>query len=161
MSDHSFIHCNLNMAKPMRKGTLITHHDLKKIDHMSLKENLQVVCNHVVASDLHDMVTEYNTNLAGILESHAPLNQKECRSCHNQPWFNDRIKDEIKIHRNKEEKFREDPSAYNYQAFYNQRHYMVNLIHQSQQAHFRDRLMENKYDTKATDNLTNKLLFLE
>ena len=102
-----------------------------------------MVCNHVVVPDLHDVVTEYNTNLAGILESHAPLKQKKCKSCHNQPWSNDRIKDEIKIHRNKEWKFREDPNAYNYQAFYNQRHYVTNLIHQSQQAYFRDKFMEH------------------
>ena len=73
LSDHSFIHCNLNIAKPLRKGTLITHHDLKQIDQLSLKEDLQVVCNHVVAPDLHEAVTEYNTTLAGILESHVPL----------------------------------------------------------------------------------------
>ena len=59
LSDHSFIHCNLNMAKPMRKGALITHCDLKKIDQLSLKEDLHVVCNHVVAPDLHEVVTEY------------------------------------------------------------------------------------------------------
>ena len=108
LSDHNFIHYNLNIAKSMRKGTLITHCDLKIIDQLSLKEDLQVVCNHVVAPDLHEVVTEYTTNLAGTLESHAPLKQMKCRSCHNQPCFNNRIKDEIKICRNKEWKFRED-----------------------------------------------------
>ena len=94
LSEYSFIHCNLNMAKPMRKGTLITNCDVRKIDKLRLKEDLQVICNHVVAPDLYDVVTEYNTKLTGILESHVPLKQKKCRSCNNQPWFNDRMKDE-------------------------------------------------------------------
>ena len=58
LSEHSFIHCNLNMTKPVTKGTLIIHSDLKKIDQMILKEDLQVVCNHVAAPDLHMAVTE-------------------------------------------------------------------------------------------------------
>ena len=78
-----------------------------------------MVCNHVVAPDLHVAVTEYNTNLAGILESHAQLKAKKCTSYHNQLWFSNRIKDDIKIHRIKEWKFREDSNAYSHQAFYN------------------------------------------
>ena len=127
LSDHSFIHCNLNMAKPMRNGALITKSQLKKVDQPSLKENLQVVCYHGVTPDLHEVVTKCNTNLARIL---GPMLHwsKECRSFHNQLLFNDRIKDERKIRRVKEWKFREDPNAYNYQAFYNQRHYVSNYI---------------------------------
>ena len=76
LSDHSFIHCNHNMSKPMRKRALITQCDLKEIDQPSLKEDQQAVCNHVVDPDMHEVVIEYNTNLAGILEFHAPLNKR-------------------------------------------------------------------------------------
>ena len=130
----------------------------RKLITLVWREDLQVVCNHIVAPNLHEVVTKYNTNLARILESHAPLKQKKSRSCHNQPWFNGKIKDKIKIHRNKEQKFGEDPNAYNYQAFYNQRWYVANLICQAQQAYFRDKFMEHKYDTKVTYNLANILL---
>ena len=46
---------------------------------------------------------------------------------HHQPWFNDRLKSEIKLRRWKEKVWLHDPTEYNLQAFYNQRRFVANL----------------------------------
>ena len=93
-----------------------------------------------------------------ILDSHAP--QKECRlqPHHSQPWFNDKIKEEIGIHCKKEKTWLKDQTKYNLNAFYQQRRYTANLIKKTQKSFIMEKLIENKTNYKEIFNITNKLL---
>ena len=37
--------------------------------------------------------------LLGTLNKHAPLHENKCKITHRQPWFNDRIKQELVLRR--------------------------------------------------------------
>ena len=42
-------------------------------------------------TDLQDAVQQYNDVLLGLLDTHAPVNEKIVKIDHNAPWFNDDI----------------------------------------------------------------------
>ena len=80
----------------------------------------QALCNADTTESIHDLLTLYNSSASNVLNIHAPLKTKKLRITHNQPWFSDKIKQEIIVHRHKGKTWREDPTEYNPNAFYNQ-----------------------------------------
>ena len=71
----------------------------------------------------------------------------------------DEIKDEIQIRRLKERLWKTDPSEYTYNAFYQQRCFVNNIIRSAQRDLFSQLLEENKANYKALYQICNKLLF--
>ena len=69
---------------------------------------------------IDDLLPLYNSSASNLLNTHAPLKTKKLRITHNQPWFSDKIRQEIIVHRHKEKTWREDPTEYNLNAIYNQ-----------------------------------------
>ena len=105
------------------------------------------------------MVDHYNSVLAELLDKHVPAKWKEIKIRHNQPWFLDRIKEEIRLHRWKERCWRSDNTEYNYRAFYNQRLYVANLIYAAKKTFIKEQIAECGKDVKSIFKLMNKLLF--
>ena len=77
---------------------------------------------------LEELLTHYNEMLLGTLNKHAPLHENKCKITHRQPWFNDRIKQELVLRRRLECKWLNDQIEYNFQAFYYQRWHISNVI---------------------------------
>ena len=78
---------------------------------------------------------------------------------HLQPWFNEKIKVEIILRRHKEQVFRQNPTKYNYWAFYHQRRHVANIIKTAKKQHYINAIQENKDNIKNLYSITNKLLF--
>ena len=76
-----------------------------------------------------------------------------------QPWFSDKIRQKIQVQRAKERQWLRDPTDYNLQAFYNQRHFVSNIIRKAQKDHYHSILEDNKYDFKVVFKIMNNLLF--
>ena len=74
-----------------------------------------------------DLVDSYNHILEELLNTHAPLKTKVLKQTHSQPWFNDTIREEIQLRRKKERWYTQNPTKYNYTAFYHQCRYVANL----------------------------------
>ena len=107
---------------------------------------------------VEDLVTSYNLNLREILEKQAPRKECKLHLCHSQPWFTDKIKDEIRVRHMKEHKWKNNPTEYNLNAFYQQRKYVANTIKQAQQSFYIGKLLENRSNFKEIFIITNKLL---
>ena len=126
LSDHCFIYATLQLK--------INHPDLHQIIYRKLKNINQEKISSDLGSitleeqDLAALVSEYNTKLWNILDTHAPLKERAIRKCHSQPWFDDRVKMEIRLQRMKEWRWKSDPNEYNYITFYNQRRNVTGLI---------------------------------
>ena len=71
---------------------------------------------------------------------------------HRQLWFNDKILQECKLRRWKERVWRQDPSEYNYRAFYNQCRFVSNNIKTAQQNCYLKALSDNKNNYKYLFN---------
>ena len=108
---------------------------------------------------LSDMVDTYNNGIRAAINKHAQEKTKKVRTSHQQPWFSDRIQDEIQIRCMKERKFLADQSEYNFQAFYNQQCHVPNIIKVAIAEHYNNLIHEKKNDYKEVYNIVNSLLF--
>ena len=71
------------------------------------------------------------------------------------------IRAKIQVCRHKERTWNNNPTEYNFQAFYYQRRYVANIIKASQRCHFVDLITENKNDFKKIFSIANTLLHRE
>ena len=109
-------------------------------------------------SSLEQLLTNYNETLLGTLNKHAPLHEEKCRITHRQPWFNNRIKQELVLGRRLECKWLNDQTEYNFQAFYYQRQHISNVIKTVKKQYYIRKLHENRDVFKRIFGITNKLL---
>ena len=107
--------------------------------------------------NLQDLVTSYTSTLSPTLDTHAHLKTKMVKKAHKQPWFNDRIRDEIILRCKKEKACYKDPNEYILNAFYQQRRHVSNLIKTAQKVFYvkqairkQTRIQESIQDCKQT-----------
>ena len=110
-------------------------------------------------NSLADKVESYNTELKGVLDKHAPVKTKTVKITHQNPSFNDKIKEEIRLRRKKEEAWNKDPTFYKFYAFYYKRRYVANLTKATRSEYFKSQIVEHCGDYKAIYRVVNKLLF--
>ena len=156
LSDHCFIHATLQLE--------INHPDL----HQMICQKLKSINQEKISSDLgsvtlegQDMavlVSEYNTKLWNILDTHVPLKERAITKCHSQPWFDDQVKIEIRLRRMKEQRWKSEPNEYNYIAFYKQQRYITGLIKSKKKSFYVTKIQQNANNPKEISNITNKLL---
>ena len=98
LSDHCLIHCTLDAEKPKQPSQVISYRKLKAINikefAMNISENTSNIAN---SETVHEAVDVYNTILRQALNQHAPVKQREIKVCHDLPWFNENIKEEIRL----------------------------------------------------------------
>ena len=121
LSDHNFIHCGLIITKPLPLTKSVHYRKLKAIDHSNFTVNLIESLNISEDGSLYDMAASYNKILSTTLDNHAPVKEKTCKITHTQPRFNDKICNEIRLRRKKEQAWNSWPTEYNFIAFYDQR----------------------------------------
>ena len=134
----------------------IKYRKLKSISPSNFEANLRSI--NLSGNTLSKHIESYKSNLVRVLDCHAP--QKECKLWphHSQSWFDDKIKEEIRIRCKKEKVWLKDWTEYNLNAFYQQKRYVTNLIKKTQKSFIVGKLMENKTNYKEIFNITNKLL---
>ena len=158
MSDHCFTDCMVAVTgtEPMKLTTIKTR-KLKVIDMSAFKSDITNIT--LKSTDLHRMVMEYNTHLQELLNTYAPEVEKTVLKREMQPWFSDKIRHEIQVQRAKERQWLRNPTDYNLQVFYNQSHFVSNIIRKAQEDNYHSILENNKSDFKVVCKITNSLLF--
>ena len=121
-SDHKFIHAVLSTTKPVPVEMTVKYWKIKNINIDKFGSDVRNYCtDQDQERSLEELLTHYNEMLLGTLNKHAPLHENKCKITHRQPWFNDRIKQELVLRRRLECKWLNDQTEYNFQAFYYQR----------------------------------------
>ena len=148
LSDHCFIDITLhvNRTEPIKKQ--IKFCKLKNISSAQLHLDLRV-CLEDQLGELDDQVNQYNTKLREVLVKHAPVIEKKIRNSHHQPWFNDKIKNEIILRRKKERIWLKEQPEYKWDAFYTQQRHVANIIKTAQRQYYKEIIQENHNDYKA------------
>ena len=155
-SDHYFLHADLCIKTTKPDTKIVSYRKLKNICDTNLAEDLRTMS--LQGEIIEDLVTSYNSKLSEILDKHAPLKSRRLHPCHSQPWFTDRIKEEIRVRCMKECTWKNNPTEYNLNAFYQQRRHVANIIKQVQRYFYIDKLLENRTNFKEIFTITNKLL---
>ena len=160
ISDHHFIHVHLNICKNKPKVREVTYRKYKQLDKTVFKEDLQRTLDvEHTTLDLRSLVTRYNSDLKEVLDRHAPEKKRLVKVTHKQPWFTDKICNEIILRRAKEHKWLQDQSYYSFMAFYHQRRHVANIIQQAKWEYYSTLLGENRYNVKEVFTIANKLHF--
>ena len=162
LSDHCFVHSTLNIIIPKPKECVLTFRKLKSIDHSALKSDIEESLSKIElrnSINVQQLVGSYNTILSELLEKHAPLQTKKVKQSHRQPWFDDRIRREIILRRKKERTYRNDPTEYNLNAFYQQCRFVSNIIKTAQRTYYTEKLADDKTNFKWIFEISNKLLY--
>ena len=154
-SDHYFIHADLCIKTTKPNAKFVSYRKLN-IYSNDLAEDLRTMS--LQGETIEDLVTSYNSKLSQILDKHAPLKSHRLHPCHSQPWFTDRIKEEIRVRHMKECMWKNNPTEYNLNAFYQQRRHVANIIKQAQRSFYIEKLLENRTNFKEIFTITNKLL---
>ena len=95
---HHFILSKLLIAKPTPPTKEITTRQLKKIDSSKFQTDLMESLQTLSYDDnLQNIVCQYNKELKDVLDHHASITMKKVKPCRHQPWYSERICDEIKI----------------------------------------------------------------
>ena len=155
-SNHYFIHADLCIKTPKPNAKFVSYRKLKNICDNDLAEDLRTIS--LQGETVEDLVTSYNSKLSEILDKHAPLKSHRLHPYHSQPWFTDRIKEEIRVRCTKECMWKNNPTEYNLNAFYQQRRHVANIIKQAQRSFYIEKLLENRTNFKEIFTITNKLL---
>ena len=159
LSDHCFIHCQLIIAKNPPITELVTYRKIKAIDLESFKQDLELALSNQHQGNIDEAVNFYNDKVKYILDTHAPEKTKVVKRSHNQPWFNDTIKQEIILRRHKERIFQSTPCPYTLNAFYQQRRFVNNIIKTAQRNFYINQLAEHRSDSKKILEIANKMLY--
>ena len=135
LSDHNFVHWKLRVGKEDRVLTKTTQ-STKDFNHSRFsrraRDELQDNVVNTGKRDLGSLVDAYNRTLTNIMDDLAPEKTEALKVNHRQLWFNDKILQELKLRRWKERVWRQDPTEYNYIAFYNQCRFVSNTIKTAQ-----------------------------
>ena len=155
-SNHYFIHADLCIKTTKPDAKFISYRKLKNICDNDLAEDLRTMS--LQGETIEDLVTSYNSKLSEILDKHAPLKSRRLHPCHSQHWFTDRIKEERRVRHMKKHMWKNNPTEYNLNAFYQQRRHVANIIKQTQRSFYIEKLLENRTSFKEIFTITNKLL---
>ena len=107
-SDHYFIHTDLCIKTTKPNAKFVSYRKLKNICNNDLAEDLRTMS--LQGETIEDLVTLYNSKLGEILDKHATLKSCRLHPClSSQPWFTDRIKEEIRVRCMKECMWKKTP----------------------------------------------------
>jgi exonuclease III len=158
-SDHGAIHIDMNATKPCIPKKTITFRKYKTINH-------NILCNELSTSDLvmspsadlNCLVSEYNSLLSSLMDTHAPSRTSTLVMRPLVPWMTKEILEEKRLCRQFERKWRKTKLTVHIQIFKAQRKVVRLLIRKSKVGYFTEKVRASKGNQKALFRLTNELL---
>ena len=117
ITDHNFIHFYCELPSMERSERWINCRRLKDIDENAFAKDISNSFNNELGNSTSDIVNTYNKVLREILDKYAPSKKTLVKQSHNQPWFNTKIRNEIKLRRKMECDWNRDQTEYSYIVF--------------------------------------------
>ena len=147
VSDHASILCDIDYCKPVELCEKVSYRKIKSIDIDALGD--QVTASELCTkdfSDLEELVACYNSTLAGLLDTHAPVMTKTVVKRKCVPWFNNDIRHAIRLRRAAERKWRKSNLAQDYLFFRDARNRANYIMFSAGREYFSDRTCQNSKD---------------
>ena len=114
-SDHKFIHAVLTTPMPVQAAMTVKYWKIKNI---TIDKFGSYVRKYYTDLDkersLDQLLTNYNGTLLETLNKHVPFHETKCKIIHRQPWFNDKIKQELILRRRLQCKWLNDQIEYSF-----------------------------------------------
>jgi hypothetical protein len=159
MTDHHLINIEVNIPKPTFERTVLHFRKFKSINLDTFRSDVLNSELHQKCEDsLHGMVSQYNTVLRSIIDSHAPLKSRVLTLRPRAPWCTEDVQREKRKRRQLERQWRRSKLEVHRQMFQCQRNKVSELLRTEKAKHFTQEIEECGTDQKALYKLLNKLL---
>ena len=97
--DHNFIHSTLDVRKEVPSKKILTYRNLKIIDIKELAKDIIGSLDNF-KDDVKQLVDKYN-NIRKCLDAQALIKMKVVKTTHRHPWYDGKIKAEVKLRETK------------------------------------------------------------
>jgi len=150
ISDHSVIHCNLNVSKPLNPNKYVLFRKLRNIDNDCFHQDLlKSTLLSSPASTLSELCSQYDTVLSSLLENHAPLQRKRITVRPAAPWYSNEIAEQKRARRKLERCWRKSKLEVDRQRYINQCNLVKNLIFTTKMKYYSTLIEESGSDQRA------------
>ena len=93
VSDHMFVHYQVNIPRRPLKACTISYWKLKHIENSDFGTDLKDLVNQLLSvNDINQLVGDYNSELRQLLDKHAPTKSKTIVARPLVPWFDNELK---------------------------------------------------------------------
>jgi len=154
--DHHKVKCDINVAKPSLCKKLVTCRNFKAINQAQFKSDL---CDSltVLQTDVTcEMYLKEFDAKSTILDKHAPEKTRYRTIRPRYPWYNDDIKEQRRLRRRLERRWRKHGSLEDKQAFIEQKEHVNKLIDTAKREFYHEKLATS--DAKGISQAVNTLL---
>ena len=162
-SDHYMLCCNLTISRPLSIKREIAYRNLKSIDIEQFRDDIRKlsIYKHVNELDLEELVEAYDTQLARLLDAHAPIINRKTSALKRDPWIDQDILDSNRNKRKAERKFRKNQNEENYRIFSEKRNNFRSLLAQTKTKYLECELSKCENDSKLLYRKLNKIMHRE
>ena len=158
-SDHFVVNCNLTIEKPSFTKKDIYFRACKTINMDLFLNDLQESCLlRNPPDDLNELVALYDSDLAEILNKHAPMKKLSVTIRPAAPWYSEEIKLAKRKKRQLERRWRATRSLCDREAYSHQCKALKTLLSASRRQYYLNLVTENQSNVRSLFLIFSKLL---
>ena len=155
-SDHFAVEMSFNIPKVSLKHQELQYRKIKSIDGKLFGKAIDI---HSLLNidDFEELLSKFSSNLKSKLDSMAPVRTKMVTQCPPKAWFNDGIKKQKQVVRNRECVFKKYKSKSTWMALKAERHKLHNTIYLAKKDHISELVAGCGNDSVKLYKLVNNL----
>ena len=162
ISDHAVIICEVNMG--LKKSNFKKEVKFRKIKSINIPEFRQILSEklqsmpNVEESDINVLVSHYFNSGRSVLDTLVPVVKTLLPVRERRPWFNDNLRENKKIKRKLEGKWRASRSHSDFKAFQRAKVNFNSLTSKTKEMFYTDFISKNINDQKLLFSMVHKLM---
>ena len=122
------------------------------------QDDIRNRANNITGNTISECINKYNSTLAEVLDTHAPLITKTIKLRPNAPWYTDKIRASKRQRRKAERRFRKTKLTVHHEMYRKECQTVNSLIQTTRTEHYSQKIIENSRDQRALYKITNNLL---
>ena len=159
LSDHYFVICELNLAKPPPMRVEKAYRKLRAIDMEAFRCDLvSTPLFSSPANCVSDLCDQYHTELSQLVDAHAPLKKHVWTLRSSAPWYLSDINSEKSKRRRLERRWRKSQLHIDRQLFVEQCEHVRAMVKQAKMSYYSSIISENANNQKMLFNTIDRLL---
>ena len=155
MSDHKAIHITISVPRDDIEKKIIKTRNLKTIRMKNLIDNMKL--DEIPDTDVDTMVTEMELRIKKAFDEIHPETMKNVTIRKNNPWYNDKIKEQKRIVQCQEGAYRKYGQCHQWSAYINVRKKFMQLMRDTKTKIISGKIIKLRGDTKSLYSLVYQL----
>ena len=158
ISDHAFLSFYVDIPRPPVEKTVVASRPIRNMNIVSFRTELQEVCDTIMHHRGKDLADKYDSELAGLLDRHAPLMVKEVRVRKKVAWFDGKAREMKKELRSLERRWKKSGARCDLDTFKLKKKLYRGYLRQNRVHHFRDAIHQAKGNSRQLYSVTLGLM---